>query len=271
MIEFDSIEAQRRTGGKLVLACNAAMVALTPLASLVAGNAVAKLAGIATVLALVAFVAYRVAADHFGQRLVSALVLVGQVALFVLAFSGSPLQSEARMAFLAALALLVAYGDWRIIAAGAFAVAACHGAAALVSPHALGGSGGLMATAFAIGVTAATAWSLIWMTAGVSRLFSTVSVRTRNAERAAEQAEEAREAVVAERNAREQSVAERAALKAAMEAEQNLVVTELDAAITKLADGDLSWRLQQSFAERYEDRSAGQLQPGAGATGSRHG
>ena len=66
------------------------------------------------------------------------------------------------------------------------------------------------------------------------------------------QAEEAREAVVAERNAREQSVAERAALKAAMEAEQNLVVSELDAAITKLADGDLTSRLNQTFAERYE-------------------
>lgn len=252
MIAFDSIEAQRRTGGKLVLACNAAMVALTPIASALSGNPGAKLAGFATLLALVAFVAYRLAADHFGQRLVSALVLVGQVALFVLAFHGSPLQSEARLAFLAALALLVAYGEWRIIAAGALAVAACHGAAEVFSPHALGGGGGLMATGFAIGVTAATAWSLIWMTAGVSQLFSTVSARTRNAERAAELAEEAREAVVAERNAREQSVAERAALKAAMEAEQSLVVTELDAALTKLADGDLTWRLTQSFAERYE-------------------
>ena len=252
MIEFDSIEAQRRTGGKLVLACNAAMVVLTPLASVVAGNPVAKLAGAATVLALVAFAAYRLAAHHFGQRLVSALVLVAQVALFVLAFTGSPLQAEARMAFLAALALLVAYGEWRIIAAAALAVAGCHGAAELFSPQALGGGGGLMATAFAIGVTIVTAWSLIWMTAGVSRLFSTVSTRTRNAERAAEQAEEAREAVLAERSAREQSVAERAALKAAMEAEQNLVVAELDAAITRLADGDLTWRLNQTFAERYE-------------------
>ena len=43
--------AVERTGGKLVLACNAAMVVLTPLASVVAGNPVAKLAGAATVLA----------------------------------------------------------------------------------------------------------------------------------------------------------------------------------------------------------------------------
>ena len=130
------------------------------------------------------------------------------------------------MAFLAALALLVAYGDWRIITAGALGVAGCHGLAQLLSSQALGG-GGPMDSAFAIGVTAATAWSLIWMTAGVSKLFATVSTRTQNAERAAEQAEDARQAVVAERNAREQSVAERAALKAAIDAEQNLVLPNL--------------------------------------------
>lgn len=252
MIQFDSIEAQRRTGGKLVLACVGAMVALVPAAGALAGNSFFLATSIAGGLAVLALIAYRLWSDRFLQRLIAASALIAQVGLFVVTFRSSPLQAEARLAFLAALALLVAYSDWRIIAIAAAEVAAIDIGGAFLAPQGLVSGEGLLPLAFAVGVTLATAWSLIWMTAGVSRLFVTVSARTANAERAACQADEARSAVIAERTAREQSEAERAAMKAAMEAEQALVVTELDAAVTKLADGDLTWRLARAFAPRYE-------------------
>ena len=252
MIEFDSIEAQRKVGGKLVVGCIAAMVALVPAASLFVGNPIVPGTWAAGVLAAIALAAYRLWPDRFFQRLIAALTLVGQIGLFVVAFRGSPLQDEARLAFLAGLALLVAYGDWRIIATGAAAVAVFDAAGAMFFPTALASNGGLVAAAFAVGVTLTTAWSLIWMTAGVSRLFVTVSQRTDKAEAAARQADEAHSAVLSERSARERLAADREALKAAMEAEQNLVVSELEAAITRLAQGDLTGRLDQEFAPRYE-------------------
>ncbi|MET3665486.1 methyl-accepting chemotaxis protein [Caulobacter sp. 1776] len=252
MIEFDSIEAQRRTGGKLVLACVGAMVALVPAAGAVTGNRAFLATAIAGGLAVLALIAYRLWSDRFAQRLIAGSALIAQVGLFVLTFRSSPLQAEARLAFLAAMALLVAYSDWRIIAFAAAEVAVIDIAGAVLAPRSLVSGEGLLPLAFAVGVTMATAWSLIWMTAGVSRLFVTVSARTSNAEQAARQADEARTAVIAERAAREQSEAERAAMKATMEAEQALVVNELDAAITKLAGGDLTWRLVRTFAPRYE-------------------
>ena len=252
VIEFDSIEAQRRTGGKLIVACLAMMALLVPAAGAFAGRfdimstlATAGLAG-------VALVAYRLRADSFGQRLTAAMVLVAQITLFVLAFQGHALQPEARMAYQAGLALLVAYGDWRIVASAAGVVVGIDVLAPFVAPHRLSASDDLWSIAFGVGVTLATAWSLIWLTAGVSRLFVTVSARTHRAEAAVHEAETANAAATAERAARDASNAEQTALKAAMEAEQALVVAELEKAIESLAGGDLTWRLRREFAPRYE-------------------
>ena len=252
MIEFDSIDAQRSVGGKLILGCIAALVVLVPLAAVFVGNPAASIGCIAGAAAATALVTYRLWPDRLVQRAVATVALIAQVGLFVLAFQGSPLQGEARLAFLAALALLVAYGDWRIIALGAAFVAVLQAVGGWLLPGALASGGGLEALVFSIGVTVATAWSLIWMTAGVSSLFVTVSQRTGKAEIAAREAEEAREAVLAERAERERLAADREALKATLEAEQNLVVRELEGAIDRLAQGDLTRRLDSAFASRYE-------------------
>ncbi|USQ94479.1 methyl-accepting chemotaxis protein [Caulobacter sp. RL271] len=252
MIEFDSIEAQRRTGGKLIVACQVAMAGLIPAAQAFCGrfDLVSTLATAG--LAAVALVAYRLWTDRFGQRLGAAMMLVAQITLFVLAFQGHPLQAEARMAYLAGLALLVAFGEWRIVAAAAAAIIGIDVLAPVLAPHKLSATTSIWSIAFGIGVTLATAWSLIWLTAGVSRLFVTVSARTERAEAAVHDAEAANATASAERAARDASNAEKAAEKAAMEAEQSLVVAELEKAIESLAGGDLTWRLRRTFAPRYE-------------------
>ena len=253
LIEFDSIEAQRKLGGHLVLACIAALVLITPAAAMVAGRPSLPLAGGSVLLAGLAWGGWVIWRDNAAQRISTALTLMGQVSLFIAAFSGHPLQADARLAYLAALALLVAYGDWRAIAAGAATVVGIELAMAAIAPHVLmSGEVTLLRLAFAAGVTIVTAWSLIWLTAGVSRLFVTVNARTDKALDAASRADAANAEAEAQRAARDAANAEQARQKAAVEAEQTQVVEALATALGHLSRGNLTWRLEQTFANRYE-------------------
>ena len=253
-IAFDSIEAQRKVGGYLVMACIAALAVITPVASLLAGNSsTLALAGGSLLLAVLAWGGRAVWRDNAAQRVSTAVTLMGQVSLFVAAFSGHPLQPEARMAYLAALALLVAYGDWRAIAVGAGTILAIDVAAGLLAPSLLmtGEVTALRLAANAV-ITLATSWSLIWLTASVSRLFVTVTARTDKALDAAARADAANAEAEAQRAARDAANAEQARQKAALEAEQTQVVEQLAAALAHLSRGDLTWRLERPFAARYE-------------------
>ena len=254
LIEFDSIEAQRKVGGHLVLACIAALALITPAASLfISHSAPLKLAGGSVFLALLAWGGFAVWRDNAAQRISTAVTLMGQVSLFIAAFSGHPLQAEARMAYLAALALLVAYGDWRAVAVGAGTVVAIDVAVGTLAPSLMmTGEVTALRLAASAGVTLVTAWSLIWLTASVSRLFVTVNARTDKALDAAARADAASAEAETQRAARDSANAEQARLKAALEAEQTQVVEQLADALAHLSRGDLTWRLQQPFAIRYE-------------------
>jgi methyl-accepting chemotaxis protein len=253
MVAFDSIEAQRRVGGHLVLACIAAMILVVPAARLFAGGPVLGLAVGSVALGALAWGGFAIWRDSAAQRISTAISLVGQVTLFIAAFSGHAWQADARMAYLAALALLVAYGDWRVVAVGAAAMVAVDIGAAILSPHLLMlGAVSPLRIAFNAGVTLVTAWSLIWLTAGVSRLFVTVNARTDNALAAAREADSANAAAESARAARDADNARQAAQKAAIEAEQALVVDAVADGLAHLSRGDLTCRLNQAFADRYE-------------------
>ncbi|PHY17488.1 methyl-accepting chemotaxis protein [Caulobacter sp. BP25] len=253
-IEFDSIEAQRKVGGHLVLVCIAALALITPVASLfTGGKSTMTLAGGSVLLAAIGWGGWAIWRDNAAQRISTAVTLMGQVSLFVAAFAGHALQPEARMAYLAALALMVAYGDWRAVAVAAGTIISIEIAAALFAPHLLMiGEVTFLRVALSAGVTLATAWSLIWLTASVSRLFVTVTARTDKALDAAARADAANADAEAQRAARDAANAEQARQKAAVEAEQTQVVEELAEALAHLSRGDLTWRLTQTFAARYE-------------------
>jgi methyl-accepting chemotaxis protein len=253
-IEFDSIEAQRKVGGHLVLVCIAALVLITPAASLfTGGKSTLALAGGSVLLAAIGWGGWAIWRDNAAQRISTAVTLMGQVSLFVAAFAGHALQPEARMAYLAALALMVAYGDWRAVAVAAGTIIAIEIAGALFAPNLLmTGEITLLRVALSAGVTLATAWSLIWLTASVSRLFVTVTARTDKALDAAARADAANADAEAQRAARDAANAEQARQKAALEAEQTQVVEELAEALAHLSRGDLTWRLTKTFADRYE-------------------
>ncbi len=96
------------------------------------------------------------------------------------------------MACLAALALLVAYGDWRVVAVGGGQHGRHRRRRRRPAPNLLMlGAVSPLRVAFNAGVTVVTAWSLIWLTAGVSRLFVTVNARTDKALTAAREADAA--------------------------------------------------------------------------------
>jgi methyl-accepting chemotaxis protein len=253
MIEFDSIEAQRRVGGHLVLACIAGMILVVPAARLFAGGPVIGLALGSVALGALAWGGFAIWRDSAAQRISTAISLVGQVTLFIAAFSGHAWQTDARMAYLAALALLVAYGDWRVVAVGAASIVAVDVGAAIAAPHLLTlGAATPLRIAFNAGVTLVTAWSLIWLTAGVSRLFVTVNARTDKALAAAREADDANAAAEAARGARDTDNARQAAQKAVIEAEQALVVDSVAQGLAHLSRGDLTCRLTHAFADRYE-------------------
>jgi methyl-accepting chemotaxis protein len=253
MIEFDSIEAQRRVGGHLVLACIAAMILMVPAARLFASGPVLGLALGSVAFGAMAWGGFAIWRDSAAQRISTAVSLVGQVTLFIAAFSGHAWQTDVRMAYLAALALLVAYGDWRVVAVGAASVVAVDVGASFLAPDLLMlGAVTPLRIAFNAGVTLVTAWSLIWLTAGVSRLFVTVNARTDKALAAAREADEANAAAETARAARDADNAEQAAQKATLEAEQALVVETVATGLAQLSRGDLTCRLTQPFAVRYE-------------------
>ncbi len=253
MIEFNSIEAQRRIGGQLVRFCVAAMMLVVPAACMFTGRPFLTLTIGSAIFAGLAWGGYAIWRDNAAQRISTAVTLMGQVSLFIAAFSGHAWQGDARMAYLAALALLVAYGDWRVVALGAATVVGTEVGASFLAPHLLSPSDATpLWMAFNAGITVTAAWSLIWLTAGVSRLFVTINARTDKALEAAARADAANAATAAERAAHDAENAQQAAQKAAQEAEQTHVVEQLAAALARLSAGDLTWRLNDAFAARYE-------------------
>ena len=73
LIEFDSIEAQRKLGGNLVLACIADLALITPGAALLAGRAPLPLFGGSLLLAGLAWGGFAIWRDNAAQRISTAL------------------------------------------------------------------------------------------------------------------------------------------------------------------------------------------------------
>jgi methyl-accepting chemotaxis protein len=75
-------------------------------------------------------------------RLAIALVLIGQVSVFVFSLSGHPWQPDGHMYYFAVLALLAGFCDWRPIIAGAALTALHHFVLQIVLPSAVFYQGG---------------------------------------------------------------------------------------------------------------------------------
>jgi signal transduction histidine kinase/ActR/RegA family two-component response regulator len=139
----------------------------------------------AIMLAGAATLSWRGAANGLSTRLVVAVALMSDVAMFTFQLSGHPWQSDSHMYFFATLACLVAYCDYRPIVAGAIAVALHHLVLNFLIPAAIypGGSDLGRVLLHAV-VLAMEAGVLAWLAQALEHLFATTALRTAEAEAA---------------------------------------------------------------------------------------
>ena len=182
-------------------------------------------------------------------RMVTSMANAATVAILVFAFQGSPLQIDLHMYFFASLAICAAWIDWRAIIGYAALVAVHHLLLYVAMPLAVfpGDSDFSRVVLHAV-VLIAQSMVLIALTSAVVKAFD-VSDKA-----VAEAVSAEREAVdMADRAKRTDAAAEAERRKReaekALEAEAiDYAVAELAKSLQKLADGDLSCRIDGNFS-----------------------
>ncbi|MBR1249889.1 chemotaxis protein [Bradyrhizobium sp. AUGA SZCCT0169] len=161
-------------------------------------------------MALAATVSWRMSGNGLSTRLIVAVALMADVAMFVFQLAGHRWQVDMHMYFFAALACLVAYCDYRPIVLGTVAVALHHLTLNFVLPAAVypGGSDFGRVVLHAV-ILLIEAGVLIWLTTTVTHLFEMAAQKTAEADAAS--AAEAR--ATADRTMAEQAKRDRDAAR----------------------------------------------------------
>jgi methyl-accepting chemotaxis protein len=186
-------------------------------------------------------------------RTVAGVALMVSVSVLVAGLDGQKLQVDLHMYYFAALAVLVASCDWRIIAAAAGTVAIHHLTLNFLLPEFIydGGADFFRFLLHAVVLLMETA-ALIWVSYNLETMFSSLgaeALRTEAARSTAEASERARIAL-AEETAAERFTNDQH--RDTLEAERTAVVAGIGMGMERLAAGDLVFRLSTPFAAEYE-------------------
>ncbi|WP_420478032.1 methyl-accepting chemotaxis protein [Brevundimonas sp. FT23028] len=251
-MSLDSLDAQRRLGGKVLIALIAVMAPLVAAARMLAGEAFIGPLISAIALAGAAGALWKVGRGGVAAQMGLGVVLMAQVSLLVGALAGHSWQIDMHMTYFAALAVLVVFSDWRVIAAGAAAVALHHLALNFILPAVVfpgGGDFGRVVLHAVILIVETLV--LVAVTNSVSTMFERVQrtmAETAEARDAADQADRmARESEAGQRRMEQASLAEREQNAR----EQQVAVTALGEGLARLAGGDLTARIGSDFPEAY--------------------
>jgi methyl-accepting chemotaxis protein len=256
-LTFANLDLQRRAGGVVIVAFIWATVAAVMGARLANGGPLIGLLAAAVSVAGLATVAARWGGGSPTGRALTGVALMAQVSLLVAAMWGSPWQIDMHMAYFAALALLVIYCDWFVIAAAAATVAVHHLVLSYVIPAAVfPGSADLGRVVIHAGILVVEAATLMWVTTSVNRMIALSADALATAEQAVKDAESANTAAAQARNSEQAGGVARAKAQAHDEAERVAVVSVLASCLERLARGDLSFTLRDRFAETYEQLRA---------------
>ncbi|PVM91232.1 methyl-accepting chemotaxis protein [Caulobacter radicis] len=252
-----NLDAQRRSGGRLILLLTGLMAPIVIAARFLVGEPVLGMA-VATVM-VTALAAGAVL--HRGEtatgRILSGVALMAQVSLLVAALGGHDWQIDMHMAYFAALALLVVYCDWTVIAAAAATVAVHHLALSYLLPTAVfPGSASLGRVLVHAVILIVEAGALIAATFSIHRVIALAERARAKAEAAMQEAREADAAADSARRSEEEGRIAHAAVQAAAERQRADMVDALAASLSRLAKGDLSVRLIEEFSESYEQLRA---------------
>ncbi|HJV43657.1 methyl-accepting chemotaxis protein [Caulobacter sp.] len=250
---FSNLEAQRRIGGKLIAFLTWAMIPVVLAARLAVHGSLVGLA-IASVLAAAgATLAWRMGGEGSAGRSLVGVALMAQVSLLVAALSGHPWQTDMHMAYFAALALLVVYCDWMVIAAGAATVAVHHLGLSYLLPQAVfPDSASLGRVIVHAVILIVEAGALIAVTASVNNMFAMAQSARAKAEGAVGEAQAAQDAAEHARRSEEESRKRYAQDHERAEAQRDAAIAALGQALSHMARGDLTARLDTRFAEAYE-------------------
>ncbi|MFC4440706.1 methyl-accepting chemotaxis protein [Caulobacter henricii] len=252
-IAVTSLDSQRQFGGKVVEGASWLMVVIVVAARLLLQGPVLGLALAALVAAAATTLAHRTAGTNSTGRSLMGVALMAQVSLLVAALNGHGWQIDMHMAYFAALALLVVFCDWRVIAAAAAAVAVHHLVLSFMLPQAVfPGSASLGRVIVHAAILIVEAGALIATTFSINAMFDSANKARAEAEKAVEDAHAAHSAAENARRSEESVRAETAQTEAFNEMQHTEAVEAIAKGLEHLAKGDLTVRLSTRFSEAYE-------------------
>ena len=249
----NSLDTQRQLGEKIILGLVWLHVLVNGAAAAAFGSQALFFALASLVVAVFAHAVTRLSKGGPAGRLTLGVALMVTISILVASMKGQPWQVDLHMYYFAALAMLAIFSDWRTITVAAATVAVHHLMLNFLLPLALypGGANFGRVVLHAV-ILVLEAGILIIMTSRIAAMFDAVQAHAK----ASGQAQSAAEAAHAEteRLHAVQAVADaRQADQAAREAaDQSLVVGALEASLGRLAQGDLTVRIDEAFATQYE-------------------
>jgi len=185
IVESKDLEALRETTSKALIALLWLHLPIAIAIGTVRGSEWLLPAVFMAVFAAAATVSWRMAGNGLSTRLTFAVALMGGVSVLAFELSGHPWQIDVHMYFFAALALLVAYCDYRPIVIGTVAVALHHLILNFLLPAAIfpGGAdlGRVVLHAVILVMEAAV---LVWLAHKLSQLFEAMAQKTAELETA---------------------------------------------------------------------------------------
>jgi methyl-accepting chemotaxis protein len=185
MIESKDLEALRDTTSRALLALLWMHLPVAVLIGMARGSDWLLPAVLMALFAAAATLSWRIAGNGSSTRLTFAVALMGGVSVFAFQLAGHPWQIDVHMYFFAALALLVAYCDYRPIVIGTAAVALHHLILNFLLPAAIfPGDAGLGRVVLHAVILVMEAAVLIWLAHKLSRLFEATAQKTAEVEAA---------------------------------------------------------------------------------------
>jgi methyl-accepting chemotaxis protein len=179
MNENRNLDALRETAGKMLIALLWLHVPIAMTIGIARDNGWMLPTLLTIMLAVAATVSWSTAGNGLSTRLVVAVAVMGGVAVFTYQLAGHPWQIDVHMYYFAALACLVAYCDYRSIAAGTVAVALHHLALNFIVPAAIfpGGSDLGRVVLHAV-ILVMEAGVLVWLAQQLELLFAITEQKT---------------------------------------------------------------------------------------------
>ncbi|WP_056708949.1 methyl-accepting chemotaxis protein [Bosea sp. Leaf344] len=270
-----TIDSLRGLGARLTVAA-IWMIGLVVLATVALGET-ARPAGLglaALALAAAVTASWWFSEEGIPSRVTQAMGLMIAVSLLVAALAGDAWQIDMHMAYFAALAMLIVFCDWRVIAAATAVVATHHLLLSLLIPAAVfPGSADLGRVVLHAAILLVEAVTLAWAARTIERTLAASAASLAKAQAALAEAATAQRAAETALASADQARASEAraardndALQQAVEAERAAVVAGLAEGLEQLALGNLTHRITTRFPADYENlrgdfnRSVSQLE-----------